>query len=160
MTRPPESLGFWHPVTLLATWFGAGLLPLAPGTWGSIAALPFAYAIASLFGAIGLLAAASLLFCVGWWVAHRYARAAGEKDPPAVVIDEVVGQWIVLVVAPPHLGYYLLGLVIFRAFDILKPPPARLFERDLGGGLGIMLDDVVAGGYGFVLLYVVGMAMR
>jgi phosphatidylglycerophosphatase A len=159
MTGPPKRLGFWHPASLLATWFGAGLLPLAPGTWGSIAALPFAYLIVTLFGTAALLAATVVLFGAGWWAAGAYAEAAGEEDPPAVVVDEVVGQWLVLLAAPPAAGHYLAALILFRVFDILKPPPARQFERNLPGGLGIMLDDVAAGAYGFVVLYLLGLVI-
>ncbi len=160
MTAPAEPLGFWHPASLIATWFGAGLLPLAPGTWGSIAALPFAYAIVTLAGSAALLIATVVLFGVGWWAAQVYAEAAGDKDPSAVVVDEVVGQWLVLLAAPPAVGHYLVALILFRVLDILKPPPARQIDRDLGGGLGIMLDDVAAGAYGFVLLYLLGLVLR
>ncbi len=156
----PAGLGLRHPASLLATWFGAGLLPVAPGTWGSAAALPFAFVIAHLFGTIGLLAAAAIVFLAGWWAASAYAAAEGQKDPQAVVIDEVVGQWLVLLaVVPPDPRYYLAGLVVFRVFDILKPWPARQIENRLEGGLGVMLDDVVAGVYGFLVLVMARYAM-
>lgn len=148
----PEGLGFRHPASLLATWFGTGLLPVAPGTWGSAAALPFAAVITTLFGAVGLLAAAAAVFLAGWWAAGVFAAAEGHKDPKAVVVDEVVGQWLVLLVVPLDLEYYLGALVVFRAFDILKPWPAGRIDRRLEGGLGVMLDDVVAGVYGCLVM--------
>ncbi len=148
----PQGLAFWHPAHLLATWFGVGLMPYAPGTWGSVAAIPFAYAIALAFGPFALLAAGGLLFFAGWWAAERYCRASGQKDPRQVVIDEVVGQWIVLAAAPLAPAHYFAAFVLFRVFDIAKPWPANRIDRELEGGLGVMLDDVVAGLYGLVAL--------
>jgi phosphatidylglycerophosphatase A len=142
----------WHPASLLATWFGAGLLPWAPGTWGSLAALPFAWAIAAVFGAGGLLAAAALIFLLGWWAAARIGRASRIKDHGAIVIDEVAGQWLTLVVAPLDPIAYLLGFLLFRLFDIAKPWPASWADRKLPGGFGVMADDVIAGLYAAIAL--------
>jgi phosphatidylglycerophosphatase A len=142
-----------HPASLLATWFGAGLLPGAPGTWGSLAALPFAWAIATLFGPAALLVAAAILFFVGWWAAEQVGRASGVADEGSIVIDEVAGQWLTLSVAPASAAAYVLGFLLFRLFDITKPWPARAAERNLPGGLGVMADDIVAGVYAAALLY-------
>jgi phosphatidylglycerophosphatase A len=139
--RPPR---LHHPAFIIATWFGAGLLPLAPGSWGSLAALPFAWLIAWLFGARALLIAAAVLFLLGWWAADRVTRASGISDAPHIVVDEVVGQWITLAVAPRDGVAYLAGFLLFRFFDIVKPWPARWAESRLAGGLGIMADDVIA----------------
>jgi phosphatidylglycerophosphatase A len=150
----------YHPAVLIATWFGAGRLPLAPGTWGSLAALPFAWIIAWLFGPRLLLLAAVVLFPIGWWAAGRIARASGREDPGSVVVDEVVGQWLTLVVTPRDLTAYVAGFLLFRLFDIVKPWPARWIDRKLGGGFGIMADDIVAGFYAatalLVLLLILG----
>jgi phosphatidylglycerophosphatase A len=143
-----------HPAALIATWFGAGLLPWAPGTWGSLAALPFAWVIAWLFGAAGLLAAAAALFFIGWWAAARLGRATGIKDGRSIVVDEVVGQWLSLVAAPLAPGAYALAFVLFRLFDITKPWPARWADRALPGGFGVMADDVIAGLYAALALRV------
>jgi phosphatidylglycerophosphatase A len=137
----------FHPASVLATWFGAGLLPFMPGTWGSLAALPFAWIIAWLFGARTLLLAAAALFVIGWWAAAQVTRASGVEDAGSIVVDEVVGQWLALVVTPPDLIAYALGFVLFRVFDIAKPWPARWADDNLGGGFGAMADDVVAGFY-------------
>jgi phosphatidylglycerophosphatase A len=146
--KPSQTLSFW-----LATWFGAGLLPRAPGTWGSLAALPFAWAIVSL-GGIPALAAASLgVFLVGWWAASSYARLTGGKDPQDIVIDEVAGQWLLLLAAPLDPLFYLMGFVLFRALDIWKPWPANWADRHVEGGLGIMLDDVLAALWGLPVLW-------
>ena len=142
----------WHPAHLLATWFGCGLLPKAPGTWGSLAALPFAAALVWWGGPWLLLAASIALFAIGIWASERYARAMAAEDPSAVVIDEVVGQWLALVPAAGVFWLYLPGFLAFRLFDIVKPWPVSWADRELGGGLGIMLDDVLAGLYAAALV--------
>ncbi len=137
---------------MLATWFGAGLLPIAPGSWGSLAALPFAWAIAGLWGAAGLAVAAAIAFLVGWWAAATIAKASAIKDPSAIVIDEVAAQWLVLLAAPPAPLPYALAFLLFRIFDIWKPWPARWADRHVKGGLGIMLDDFFAAVYAVLSL--------
>jgi phosphatidylglycerophosphatase A len=155
-----ERLPSLHPAALLATWFGAGLLPGAPGTWGSLAALPFAWAIATLFGQAALLIAAAVVFCVGWWAAEQVGRASGVGDEGSIVIDEVAGQWLTLAVAPPSAAAYVLGFLLFRLFDITKPWPVSTAERRLPGGLGVMADDIVAAIYAAALLYILLMIGR
>ncbi len=141
------------PAGLLATWFGAGLLPKAPGTWGSLAALPCAWGIMYYTGWTGLAVASVLVFLIGWWSAHMFEKKAGVKDPGAVVIDEVAGQWLVLLPAGLDWRLYIIGFILFRIVDIFKPWPACWFDRNVHGGLGIMLDDVVAALYGLGALY-------
>lgn len=140
-----ERQPLWHPLSLIATWLGSGRLPWAPGTWGSLAALPFAWVIHGMAGPVGLGLAAVLTFVVGWPVSARYARQMGQQDPGEIVIDEVAGQWLTLVVAPRDPVIYAIGFVLFRIFDIFKPWPISFVERKLSGGLSIMLDDVIAG---------------
>lgn len=157
MTPPalPPGTSFWHPATLIATWFGTGLLPRMPGTWASLAALPFAWVIARELGPVGLGAAAVLAFLLGWWACRVLAAKGLDGDPGIVVIDEVAGQWLALVaVAPTPLGY-VTGFALFRFFDILKPWPVDWAERRVTGPLGIMLDDVLAGLYAAVGLAII-----
>src|SRR5262249_13347004 len=125
-TRPGHNLGlpFRHPAVWLSTAFGIGFLPLAPGTWASLATLPLAWLIATAGGAIALVAAASVVFIVGCWAGGVFAAARGVKDPGAVVIDEVAGQLLTLAVAPPSLLAYAAGFLLFRLADIVKPWPA------------------------------------
>jgi phosphatidylglycerophosphatase A len=144
----------WHPAIVLATWFGVGLIPTAPGTWGSLAALPLAWAIRSLWSATGLAIAIAIVFFAGWWAAATVAKAGGIKDPGFVVIDEVVGQWLVLMAAPRDPLAWLLAFLLFRIFDVWKPWPVRWADRDITGGLGIMLDDLLAAVYAAVVLSV------
>ena len=149
--KPP--LSFWHPASLLATWFGSGLLPKAPGTWGSLAALPFAFLIVTLAGTWGLFAAAILATLLGVWAAGVYAARSGQSDPQRVVIDEVAGQWLALLPVAQDLRFYAVAFLAFRFFDIVKVWPAGRIDRELKGGWGIMLDDVVAGIYAAALSY-------
>ena len=157
--EPPPGLRVWHPAWLIATWLGAGLFPKAPGTWGSLTALPFAWMIAWAFGPIGLLAAATALFPLGWWAGGVYSKRSGEKDPGPVVVDEVAGQWLTLAAIPASEGLpdpvaFAIGFALFRVADITKPWPANWADRRLEGGLGIMLDDVVAAVYAGAILYI------
>lgn len=141
---------------LLAVWFGAGLLKPAPGTWGSLAALPFAWALHVLGGFPLFVITTIVLFFVGWWATHMVTLGAADHDPSEVVIDEVVGQWIAL--WPVSLGAMLsksdilalwpgifTAFIAFRLFDITKPGPVGWADRR-HDALGVMLDDVIAGG--------------
>ncbi|SRR5665213_366510 len=129
----------------LATLFGIGRVPSAPGTAASVVALPLAWIIAAFAGRIWLLFAAIIVFAVGSWACEIYARSKGKPDPSECVIDELAGQWIVCAFAPLSITAYVLAFILFRVFDILKPWPINWVERNTPGGLGIMLDDVVAG---------------
>ena len=149
----PASLPAWHPAFLLATWFGAGLMPKIPGTWGSAAALPFAWVIAYFGGPFALLAASFVAFGVGIWAADVYGRHSGIKDAGPIVIDEVAGQWLTLFAVPANPVAYLIGFFYFRLFDILKPWPASWADRDVKGGLGVMLDDMFAGVYAAIATF-------
>jgi len=153
MTRPP--LPFSHPSVWLSTWFGCGLSPVAPGTVGSLAALPLAALIAWQSGPRLLFVVAVILLGVGIVTTETYARAAGIADPPKAVIDEVAGQCLTLVVVPLAPLPYLVGFVLFRFFDIAKPFPLRWLERKLPGGYGIMLDDTGAAIYA-IIVYLIG----
>ena len=137
---------------LLCSWFGAGWMRPAPGTWGSLAALPLAWLLWWLGGHPVLAGAMAIVFFVGWWASERIVRAEGLEDPSWVVIDEVVGQWMTLLFTPPSLLDYAVGFALFRLFDIWKPWPVSWADSKVKGGLGIMLDDVLAGLMGLVVL--------
>jgi len=141
-----------RPARLLATWFGAGYLPIAPGTWGSLGALPLAYLLAWAAGGWGLLAGAMAVFAAGLWATAAILRPGGLKDPGDVVIDEVAGQLLTLVPVAHDLGWWPLGFLLFRAADIVKPWPASAAER-LPGALGVMADDAIAGLYAALALW-------
>ena len=145
-----------HPAVLVATWFGAGFLPVTPGTWGSLVALPFAWIIQGRWGAPGLLLAAALVFAAGCWASSVVVRSSGVKDPGSIVVDEVAAQWLVLATAPRELWLYAAGFFLFRVADILKPWPASWADRRVPGALGVMLDDVVAAVYAGGILALLG----
>lgn len=148
----PSGGGNWLAHSL-ATWFGTGFLPKAPGTWGSLAALPLAWLLLEYVGLYGLVSATFFFLAAGVWAAQKYIDTAGGNDPAEVVIDEVVGQWLTIVVIAlfgsfhDSLINYGLAFVAFRLFDIWKPFPIALVERRLDDGLGIMVDDLIAAVY-------------
>lgn len=130
---------------VLATWFGVGLSPIAPGTAGTVAALPIYFLLRDA-GPVAVLAAALLLTLAGVWAAGIVADASGMDDPQIVVVDEVAGVLFALAAAPRSSGAIVLAVVLFRVFDMTKPFPARAAER-LPRGWGIVIDDVVAGAW-------------
>jgi len=160
MSERPTFRDLRDPSLLLATWFGAGLLPKAPGTWGSLAALPFAWGLYALGGSHLLAAATLLVFLVGCWAAQKAIGSTGLEDPQLVVIDEVAGQWLVLALTPPDLIHYLIGFGLFRALDITKPWPAGWSDRTIKGGIGVMLDDVLAAIYGLLAMQALELVWR
>lgn len=147
---------FW--AELVATFFGTGRLRPGPGTWGSAAAVLIWAGVSRLLvpsrQAPVLLALAVLAVAVGIPAATRFARTSGTKDPQSVVIDEVAGQWITLLFAPVSWKTLLVGFILFRSFDILKPPPVRQLEG-LPEGTGIVVDDVAAGVYALVVMQLI-----
>lgn len=145
---PSEKKTFW--AWLIGTFFGAGLLKPGPGTYGSVAAVVLwfiaahIFPVTSLWLTIGTIIAAVAVTLIGIPAATIVARESGREDPGHVVIDEVAGQLIALIAIPADWRHAALSLLLFRLFDILKPPPIRQLER-LPEGTGIMLDDVAAG---------------
>jgi len=143
--------------TLVATFFGAGRLRPGPGTWGSLAAALLWWAIAAQLPAAARVPAIIVLIvaatAIGIPAATLEARGCGKKDPSHVVIDEVAGQLVTLIACPIHWKPLLAGFILFRAFDILKPPPIRSLEK-LPEGTGIVVDDLGAGVYGWIVLQV------
>jgi phosphatidylglycerophosphatase A len=143
------------PSVMVATFFGAGWLPRMPGTWGALAALPFAWLLSVAGGPWLMVAAAILLFLLGLWAADRYMDAVDVHDPGAIVVDEVAAQWLTLAFVPPDVLVYLLGFILFRAFDVLKPFPVSWLDRRVGGSIGVMIDDVVAALYAMLALWLI-----
>ncbi len=142
-------------IILFATGFYTGYLPLAPGTWGSVLGLLVFWGI---FGPLLTYSAPVALivylcaFVVCSWIAGRAEEILGEHDSPRIVIDEILGMVATMVFNPMTWFSTLTGFVLFRAFDILKPYPARLIERRLSGGTAVMLDDLVAAIYANLVL--------
>jgi phosphatidylglycerophosphatase A len=156
MSLSPLARGRWDAAFMLATWFGCGFAPKGPGTAGSLAALAIAILIHAVYGSgrVTFLVLAALLVVPGIWAAGVMAKRERLEDPGIVVVDEVIGQWITLAGASTlNWKSWLAAFVLFRLLDIWKPPPARQFER-LPGGLGIVADDVMAGLYGALAIFV------
>ena len=128
---------------ILATWFGCGRVPLAPGTAGTLGALPL-YFVLRPHGPLVVLGAAAVLAVVGVWASNHVIAETGQTDPQIVVIDEVAGVLVTLSVSAPTWTSVVLGVALFRIFDQWKPWPARRLES-LHGGLGVVMDDVAAG---------------
>ncbi len=145
---------------LLGTWFGIGLLPVAPGTWAAMSAIPVGWLVIAYAGWTALLLSAVAVFLVGIWCAEVCCRRIGRADPSIVVIDEVAGQWLVLLAVPLDPVYYAAALLAFRTFDIWKPFPVSWAERSFRGGFGVMIDDVLAAGYASLVLYPLSLAVE
>lgn len=145
LTRIPPRL-LLDPAHCLSLGFGAGLSPVAPGTAGTLVAVPLYLALAQLAWP-WYLAIVVIGFAAGIWLCGYTSKALGEHDHGGIVWDEIVGFWITMIAVPPTWPWILLGFVLFRVFDILKPWPVRIADRKIPGGLGIMFDDLLAGLY-------------
>lgn len=138
-------------IMLIATGFYSGYLPKAPGTWGSLVGLLLFVPLQAL-GLPVYLAVTAGLFVVGSFAAGEAEKILDNRDPGVVVIDEIVGMLIAMTAVPATTLTMVSGFVLFRIFDIVKPYPVNFFDQRFHGGLGIMLDDVIAGIYSLVIL--------
>jgi phosphatidylglycerophosphatase A len=139
--------------TKLANYFSTvvkiGYLPLAPGTWGSLAALAFWYLILPTFSSITFIVTIIIIFILGIYTSSVTERVLEKKDPSIIVIDEWVGQWIALLFLPKSFVWSIVAFALFRLFDIWKPYPIHRLDN-IKGGFGIMIDDVLAGIYALI----------
>ena len=141
-----------HPAHFVAFGFGAGLMPWAPGTFGTLLALPLFWLAAPRLGSIEFLALTGTLFAVGVWACAKTGRAIGQLDHGGMVWDELVAFLLVLFFTPPSPYWQAAAFLLFRLFDILKPPPIRYYDRTLKGGFGVMFDDLIAAFYTLLVL--------
>lgn len=139
------------PVYFVAFGFGSGLMPVAPGTWGTLAAIPVYLLMAgtSWYMYLFWMIAA---FILGVYVCEKVSVDLGVHDHPGIVWDEVVGYLLTLFLVPVGVVWMVLGFILFRLFDIWKPWPIQLVDKQIKGGLGIMLDDVLAGLFAWFVL--------
>lgn len=137
---------------LLAVGLGSGLSPVAPGTAGTLVGVPL-YLAASGLSTAHYLVLCAALFLLGVWACAAASRTLGVHDDPRIVLDEVIGFLVAMAGTPPSWASVAAGFALFRALDILKPWPINVLDRRLGGGLGIMLDDVLAGAGAAVVLH-------
>jgi phosphatidylglycerophosphatase A len=144
----PRRLHHW-----IAFGLGSGLAPWAPGTFGTLAAVPL-YWLLSPLALVPYLSGVAVLFVLGVWACGRTARDLGGQDPGAIVWDEVVGYLAAMTAAPAGWPWMLAGFLLFRLLDISKPWPIRWLDQHVKGGLGIMLDDLAAGALTAVILWI------
>lgn len=139
---------------IIATFFYVGRIPLAPGTWGTVAAIPLYYLISISGIPYYFYILLTLIFIlVSVWAAGVTEKVYRMTDPGFIVADEVCGYLVTMILVPPTVKNIILGFVLFRIFDIIKPPPSRQMER-LQGGWGVVMDDVLAGVYACIILHV------
>ena len=141
--------------TIFVSVFGIGFIPIASGTFGSLAGLLIGY-ILYLINFNLFFIIIPLLFIFGVIASKTYQKQTGEKDSSVIVIDEVVGQLIAMIFVVDNLTLVLCSFIIFRIFDIFKPWPASYADKKMDGGLGVMLDDVFAGIYAAIVIYLIG----
>jgi len=150
--RPNAQFAASHPAHFIAFGFGVGLLPLAPGTAGTLLAWVIGGLLTATLPAWTLAAIAAAGFPLGVWACGLTGRRLGIPDHGAMVWDEIVAFLLVLALVPASLGWQAAAFVLFRLSDIAKPPPIRWFERRYRGGFGVMFDDLLAAGYTLVVL--------
>jgi phosphatidylglycerophosphatase A len=153
--RPSWRFLLRHPAHFVAFGFGAGLAPIAPGTWGTLLALPLYWLIAPWLEPVDYLLGAAALFALGVWACGVTGRAIGVSDHGGMVWDEMVAFLLVLFFVPATPASQAAAFLLFRLLDILKPPPIRYYERTFRSGFGVMLDDLVAAFYTLLVFAVV-----
>jgi phosphatidylglycerophosphatase A len=152
--RPSWRFLLRHPAHFIAFGLGAGLAPFAPGTWGTLLALPVYWLVSPVLDPIGYLMMVAVLLALGIWACEVTGRAIGVPDHGAMVWDETVAFLLVLFFVPATLPWQAAAFLLFRLLDILKPPPIRYYERTFRNGFGVMLDDLVAAFYTLIVFAV------
>jgi phosphatidylglycerophosphatase A len=153
--RPSARFAFGHPAHFIALGFGAGLSPWAPGTAGTLVAIPLWWLVGGGYEPLVLLGVLAFLFAVGVWACERTGRDLGVSDHGAMCWDEIVAFLLVLAVVPEDPWWQAAAFLLFRTFDVVKPPPIRQLEMRFKGGFGVMFDDLLAAGYTLLVLAVV-----
>ena len=155
LARPTPAFAFNHPAHFIALGFGAGLSPVAPGTAGTLVAIPIWWLMRGGYEPLVLLALIAGLFLVGVWACARTGRDLGVSDHGAMCWDEIVAFLLVLAIVPEEPEWQAAAFFLFRAFDVVKPPPIRQIEMRFKGGFGVMVDDILAAGYTLLVLAIV-----
>lgn len=155
IARPRARFAFSHPAHFVALGFGAGLSPWAPGTAGTLLAFPLWWLIGGAYDLPVLFALLAFLFAAGVWACELTGRHLGVSDHGAMCWDEVVAFLLVLAITPDDPWWQAAAFFLFRAFDVVKPPPIRQLEMRMKGGFGVMFDDILAAGYTLLVLAVV-----
>ena len=150
--RPGLAFAYAHPAHFVALGFGAGASRFAPGTVGTLVAFPLWWLIRPVYGPLEVLVIVATLFGIGVWACALTGRHLGVAEHGAMCWDEVVAFLAVLAVVPDEVWWQFAAFLLFRAFDVVKPPPIRDIERRLKGGFGVMLDDILAAAYTLLAL--------
>jgi phosphatidylglycerophosphatase A len=153
-TQPTVHFLFQHPAHFIALGAGAGLSRHAPGTMGTLVAFPLAWLLRAYVGDTGFVVAICAALAGGVWAAQITGQALGRPDHGGIVIDEIAAFLVVLFLVGPEPRLEVLAFVLFRAFDIVKPPPIRALDAALKNGIGVMLDDVLAAAYTLIVMAV------
>ena len=153
MQRTVQQTVLRSPIHIFSFGFGAGLSPIAPGTMGTLVAIPI-FLVLTTFSPMIYLSSVTILFFVGCWASALTAQALNVHDHPGIVIDEIIGYLITMMFVPVTWYWVALGFLLFRLFDIWKPWPISIVDRKVKGGIGIMLDDVLAALYGLLSLHI------
>ncbi len=155
LVKPSWKFLLSHPAHLLSFGFGSGLARKAPGTFGTLVAFPMYWFLAPRLSDWVFILVLIWAFAIGVWVCDKTGKALGVSDYGGIVWDEIVAFMLVLLFTPPGWHWALLSFVLFRFFDIFKPPPIRYFDTHWHGGLGVMFDDLLAAGYALLCLALV-----
>ncbi|MFZ1546843.1 MAG: phosphatidylglycerophosphatase A [Candidatus Nitrotoga sp.] len=153
--QPSWRFIFSHPAHFLSFGFGSGLFPKAPGTAGTLVAFPMYWILSEYLGDVQFILVLIGAFVVGVWVCEKTGKTLGVPDHGGMVWDEIVAFLLVLFFTPAGFFWQLLAFLLFRLFDIVKPPPIRYFDQTWHGGLGVMFDDILAAGYALLGLALV-----
>ena len=151
--RPTREFLLSHPAHFIALGFGSGLASKAPGTWGTLAALPFFWLAHVIGGQAAVLTAAAIFFIVGIWASEVTGKALGVSDHGSIVVDEIAAFLLVLAFAPTSVAGVIVAFILFRVFDIVKPWPISVADRMIKGGFGVMFDDLLAAIYAIIGLW-------
>jgi len=154
MTNNIKLIVLRNPIHIFSFGFGAGLSPIAPGTFGTLVAMPI-YLVLTLFSTIVYVLTVTFMFFLGCWASKQTADALGMHDHPGIVIDEIVGYLATMLFVPVTWYWMIFGFLLFRLFDIWKPWPINKVDWQMQGGVGIMLDDLLAAIYSLLSLHLV-----
>jgi phosphatidylglycerophosphatase A len=158
-TTPPLPPAVWQdPFYFIAFGLGSGAMPFAPGTFGTLMAIPFYLVLQSLPVALYLLFTLSFI-AFSSWISDRISKDIHVHDHPGMCIDEFAGFFVTMIHAPQSLPWIILGFLLFRLFDIWKPWPIRVLDEKIHGGFGMVLDDVVAGIFSMVVIQMIAIIL-
>ncbi len=153
-SRPEVNFDLKQPIQFLALGFGSGLAPKAPGTFGTLAAVPI-FLLLALLTPLSYFIVVALMSIAGIYICGKAADDVGVHDHPAIVWDEFIGYFITMFMVPVSWQSVLVGFLLFRLFDIFKPWPISFIDEKMSGGLGIMFDDILAGAFALVLMQLI-----